>query len=517
MISKTNKRIICFLAVLAAARVLFFVFKKIHSTKTADAEDNTSTAVVVVAPVDSVEDTTKFEHKDSMEIEEIRNSPSHTASNDDDDINETPTFEHNNTSFSGKLSKKRSDEERCCSPRRIGKHHFRALAASIACDEVVCTTPPSPLPPDIGRDVRRHMLKYLTDKELVAYVQASPDLHEDANNELAKRKKKWKESMLPVRVYMNKETSRITAFGDGRFDHAANLGRIRPELQSENGKGSLCLWGNKHVVFQTKFRSDNERSRLHVRNILTSESKQIVINLRQSRPYNIITTMNGHLLVIGRYLLRGQVYMMSFASPTSSGQRIVLPERPIKGMLPELSVYGVLEVNGATTLIVAGLARHRHQRIMFCESYVMKSGSHLSQKKEKWTTCAPPPLRAAHFRDSIVWNNQLVAVSSGGTSAALSGETFVYRPKTDVWLAKTCNTPDLGSKLFLNSKNHLCMEGERYSVPIRRWEVWCLADIGESNWQEMPRTYVFSTDDMRFVGTLPAKIISTMITANIEH
>ena len=65
---------------------------------------------------------------------------------------------------------------------------------------------------------------------------------------------------------MDRTTSRIWAQEpeSGSVDTAADLRLIRPELQSEAGRGKLCLWGEEHVVFQTSFDNDGMQSTLVV-------------------------------------------------------------------------------------------------------------------------------------------------------------------------------------------------------------------------------------------------------------
>ena len=99
--------------------------------------------------------------------------------------------------------------------------------------------------------------------------------------------------------------------------------------------GRLCLWGEKHVVFQTRFRAQGAlgRSMWHLKSIRTPESTPIAINFRANMDTHslkpMMVTMNGHLLVIGHDPDLDQVSMMSFApeeamSKTPNGQRIDL-------------------------------------------------------------------------------------------------------------------------------------------------------------------------------------------------
>ena len=76
------------------------------------------------------------------------------------------------------------------------------------------------------------------------------------------------------------------------------------------------------------------------------------------------------------------------------------------------------------------------------------------------------------------------------------------------WLTKTINTPELYARvLFLSANNYLCIEEVFYTSEVR-----CLADMAESTvWNRMETP---PTDGKELIGTLPAKIISTMITAN---
>ena len=69
------------------------------------------------------------------------------------------------------------------------------------------------------------------------------------------------------------------------------------------------------------------------------------------------------------------------------------------------------------------------------------------------------------------------------------------------------------STIVLNSKNHLCMDG-KIRDDDRNWSthLWCLADLDEATeWIQMPTVY--GTDQLKLIGTLPAKIISSMVTA----
>ena len=161
---------------------------------------------------------------------------------------------------------------------------------------------------------------------------------------------------LTMRVYMEKETSRIWAYKeleDGAFDTAADLGLIRPDVRATGGFGTLCLWGEDHVVFQTKFSID-ATSRFHVMNIHNHKSKQISITTGL-KP--IMVTMYEHLLVIKFDEVSRQADMFSFASPvamsdTSSSQPAnLIPARP--------TAYGVLKNGDVETLIVIGTVNLR--------------------------------------------------------------------------------------------------------------------------------------------------------------
>ena len=71
---------------------------------------------------------------------------------------------------------------------------------------------------------------------------------------------------------------------------------------------------------------------------------------------------------------------MSFATPANasiverdnpSGQHIDLPNRHGEVMDPRKAAYGVLEIDGEQTLIVAGRNKDRK---LYCESYKMNDG-----------------------------------------------------------------------------------------------------------------------------------------------
>ena len=84
---------------------------------------------------------------------------------------------------------------------------------------------------------------------------------------------------------------------------------------------------------------------------------------------------------------------------------------------------------------------------------------------------------------------------------------YNHNPREDEpqWSRK--ETPDrTDNKFFLNKRGYLCLDRKTHRM---HWQVWCLADI-ESEWIQIPSGYVFSTDQNRLIGTLPAKIISTM-------
>ena len=94
--------------------------------------------------------------------------------------------------------------------------------------------------------------------------------------------------------------------------------------------------------------------------------------------------------------------------------------------------------------------------------------------------------------------------------------TITIRENELLWSTKI-NTPSLDSKLFfLNENNHLCLDGDMFkgnSTWIR--QMWCLADFAESTeWIQMPQ--FFDTPQLQLIGTLPAKIITSMITTNKE-
>ena len=100
--------------------------------------------------------------------------------------------------------------------------------------------------------------------------------------------------------------------GDGKFETAADLEIIPPDVvQAISGSGTLCLWGEDHVVFQTSF-VHHGHTRLHVKNIHSGVSKQIEINFRVQ---TIMVTMNAHLIVFMSEPDINQVFMMSFSSP----------------------------------------------------------------------------------------------------------------------------------------------------------------------------------------------------------
>ena len=345
----------------------------------------------------------------------------------------------------------------------------------------------------------------------------------------------------PMRVYMHRETSRITAYvgnGDGTFK-TADLGFIRrPHFRSFDGKGKLCLWGADHVVFQSEFRKDAKfgkmPSTLHVKNIDSYESKKIPINFVSEddwSPWGVrspLIAMGGKLFVIGRKRINGPVLMMAFKSPDTmnnrfqSRKRIALPGRLGREMNPERAAYGVLKVDGVQTLIVTGMVTDKREELvqrkpkaMYCESYVMKSKT--NKRKSGWTACGalPPNSPPTHFDDSIVWKNQLVARARR--------VLFVYSPTKRDWTQK--KGPSLGGRTFLNAEDHLCIEGCIFIEVSggQDWQVWCLADLEpETEWKKMPDTYVFKeyknnqVGDRKYnlIGTLPAMIIRQMEEAN---
>ena len=485
---KTNTRIFIFLAVIAAAGVLFFSCKKIYHTKPVDAEDDTSSvvaalvaapAVDALAPVNSMDDTSTFDLKDSMEVKE-------------------------------EMSKNISAEERCCPKNRrlsYGKHHFRALVGDYmstpSCANVVCLEQQIDV---LDQDTMSHMYPLLTDKELYNLARASKAQSNNAKDELAKRKVEWWVATRPVRIYMNTETSRIKAHKELEDETFAtvDLGFIRPDFRSLSGYGNLCLWGKEHVVFQTQFWNEQWQAYWHVKNIHTRGSKEIkLLATAHHREHSFVTILDGYLLVF-RHNAFSHAYMLSFASPeiamrdTPSGQLIEVPDRVIRGGDPRMCVYGVLEIDGVQTLIVAGMTNDE----LYCEYYVMNVG---------WTECIPPPEAAIRLRVSIVWKNQLVT---------LEGSTlYVYNHnpgEDEPWSTKETNIPApatmlISRTLFLNLNRHLCLYGRALYDHIWIEDVWCLADIESTEWIQMPR---FAIDGYKLIGTLPAEIMSTMVIAN---
>ena len=248
-----------------------------------------------------------------------------------------------------------------------------------------------------------------------------------------------------------------------------------------------------------------------VKNIHKPESKSIEINFRlDTRNFLLepfMVTMDGHLLVIGRDL--GQVLMMSFAEEamsdnSPSGKRIELPPGRAITRMESSSAHGVLknEENDQSTLIVAGNAEMQGGGLqeLYCESYEINKG---------WTECKLPPY---DFRDSIVWKNRLVGIAYIRTKFA------VYSPKENKWSTRVAPGPSplITPRFFLNVHDHLCLNGRVLNEDIRNWQVWCLSDF-ESNWEIMPDWYVIPVYQMKLIGTLPANVISTLVTTNTGH
>ena len=197
---------------------------------------------------------------------------------------------------------------------------------------------------------------------------------------------------------------------------------------------------------------------------------------------------------------------MSFASPgTTIGTRLEFTAKSLISRVSlSFSAYGVLnnEAN-VETLIVAGQDRGE----MYCESYEMNSDSY--EVNSGWTSCASPPSTDV-FMTSIVWWNQFVALSN-------RNYLFVYNhnPTGGEWSTKNTRIPNLlgWNPFFLNANNHLCKEGEMLDEENTVRKVFCLADLAESaEWIQTP--LVSATVQLTLMGTLSAKIISSMIKAN---
>ena len=149
----------------------------------------------------------------------------------------------------------------------------------------------------------------------------------------------------------------------------------------------------------------------------------------------------------------GQLYMLSFASPeiadSSSGQRIDFPDRAIRDIKAYSVAYGVLEVKGVDTLIVAGTTDSSDT---YCEMYVVNG---------EWKKCESPQLYDT-FDTSIFWQNRLVTLSGQGEKIL---HVYNHNPMEGGAWSKKTNAPDLSSnsKFFLNAEGHLCLDGERFS------------------------------------------------------
>ena len=154
----------------------------------------------------------------------------------------------------------------------------------------------------------------------------------------------------------------------------------------------------------------------------------------------------------------------------------------------------------------------------YCESYDLEDG---------WKTCALPSHEIDNFYTSIVWKNQLVALGLRSVrfdnfwrGHHLGEYLYVYNHSMEgkpgePWSTKDA-PPQYSSQrsvsLFLNLKDHLCLDGESFSNGIVTNKVWCLADLeSETEWIQMPETYVFQTVQNKLIGTLPAKIISELM------
>ena len=113
--------------------------------------------------------------------------------------------------------------------------------------------------------------------------------------------------------------------------------------------------------------------------------------------------------------------------------------------------------NGVETLIVTG---PDNGHTMICESYVMNS---------VWTECVLPD-DFFYFNNFIVWKNRLVET----TRDIL--HVYNHNPKEGErhWSKKT--GPNLfHGTFFLNSQDHLCLEGYAYNtISNMIWQVWCL-------------------------------------------
>ena len=169
-------------------------------------------------------------------------------------------------------------------------------------------------------------------------------------------------------------------------------------------------------------------------------------------------------------------------------------------------------------LIVAGMTRwHDGQQELYCESYEIN---------KEWTACELPPYK---FRNSIVWKNRLVGFAS---STRIDSIFAVYSSKEDEWSTRVVPPIDSlyiirTSNLFLNVKGHLCITGYgTYRSFIEKWHVWCLEDFVaedfvakpyESPWERMPDWYVIVPGQKELIGTLPANVISTLVTTNTGH
>ena len=118
-----------------------------------------------------------------------------------------------------------------------------------------------------------------------------------------------------------------------------------------------------------------------------------------------------------------------------------------------------------------------------------------------------PPCISRRFDTSIVWQNLLVALTKQTLFVDNHNPT-----KGEHWSMKETQAPILyHMSLFLNENNHLCQEGETFEDGILISQAWCLADIDSTEWNQMRS---FSTGQWKIIGTLPAKIISSMVKAS---
>ena len=189
-----------------------------------------------------------------------------------------------------------------------------------------------------------------------------------------------------------------------------------------------------------------------------------------------------------------------------------------------MPVYGILKIEGVQTLILAGNSESEGgEAETYCYKSIVMNG--------QWAKCAPLPVDSfLDMKTSIVWLNRLVALADSGGFVALAESEFlyVYNPDEDVWSVTPALFTLFPGSFFLSVENHLCLEGGRYNEAHPEVEdgsvVYCLEHIESTEWIETPidstewiemrNEYAFKTDQNLFMGTLPAKIVSTMVTAN---